>query len=193
MSNHTYFYPIKSQYLVPMQNLWDSIKSGEKVQTCFRTLRREITLAGVMYLPTERQVRALANDILGGKIPRPTEVDEKLPSETSKATDTETSVELQDGDQEINPCETIVTCDDFVSVDVDWSKSINVDTSDHPSLPIASARGTVDVSEEDPINDAVDIIVKHYQEKAFAKARHDAAMEAARALRHFADKVEASA
>lgn len=45
----------------------------------------------------------------------------------------------------------------------------------------------------DPVQDAVDIIVKHYHDQEIAKARSVAAVKAAAALREFANRIEASA
>jgi hypothetical protein len=68
-----------------------------------------------------------------------------------------------------------------------------VSRDDAPAEPNIVVLNHIHETVSDPVQDAVDIIVKHYEEQEFAKARTVAAAKAAAALREFANRIEASA
>lgn len=264
MSKHTYFYPVKKHHLTAVQQLWDSIRAGEKITSFFPKFKRDITRAGELNLPLERQVRAWAKDVAAGIIPRPSAAGESYPdfapplqlnivgnvSEEAlteirdacrkaigriihlrSETDQPEVIALRSTSEPAEPTETVVhlteqEIDELVeanNLELQW----DANGVSPPAVPLrqddeqaaiaeannmwrsaeAASSFVVDtmilnrtdpsLSEtseaEDPVKDAIDIIVDHYQQKAFAKARKEAAADAARALRFFADKVEASA
>lgn len=92
----------------------------------------------------------------------------------------------------------------MVSDDVDFNEVCRVmdecrHTGDGTLLPEDDLKSSTEADNHsheisaDPVQDAVDIIVKHYEEQEFAKARTVAAAKAAAALREFANRIEASA
>jgi hypothetical protein len=211
--HHPYFYPIEKQRLTSFQALWDNVKEGVHVQTAFARLKRNLTIAGELRLPQERQVRAWARDVIAGLINRPSAIGEDLPTDftptVSTAPNAVASIPKKKVVKKAAPIDKSAYEPEPIDV-LAAGKAMRGEQPKTLSEVMAGARpveGTPaeayiaprmrraveTVEEDDPVKEAVDIIVTHYQDKAFAKARRDAAAEAARALRHFADKVEASA
>lgn len=196
MSKHPYFYPVKKSHLVPMQELWSAIKTGGKSTSYFPKFKRDIVRAGELHLPQERQVRAWAKDVAAGLIPCPSIVGETVSDDGIVGSPlphpAKTTLKPEPA-----PSDTVGA--DRPAPDVDQKPADAAALTDtyppEPTKLVVTFTAPIEpeVTEEDPVRDAVDIIVNHYQDKAFAKARKEAAGDAARALRHFADKVEASA
>jgi hypothetical protein len=216
--HHPYFYPIEKQRLTAFQALWDNVKDGVHVQTAFARLKRNLTIAGELRLPQERQVRAWARDVIAGLIDRPSAIGEDLPTDFTPTASTAPSAVASIPKKKVvkkaapidkSAYEPVavpsveqvqarieISLPDISSPEAIYdltTNATNAIVSDADALPFINLRPGAPVEEDDPVKEAVDIIVTHYQDKAFAKARRDAAAEAARALRHFADKVEASA
>jgi hypothetical protein len=228
--HHPYFYPIEKNRLTAFQALWDNIKDGVHVQTAFARLKRNLTIAGELSLPQERQVRAWARDVTAGLVVRPSAVGEDLPADFIPTASTvpnavasvpkkkavkkaapidKSAYEIDRGDIPAEDARTVFNRDDTPIDVLAAGKAMRGEVPKTLSEVIAEAnpvestpaeadlaakmpQAVATVEEDDPVKEAVDIIVTHYQDRAFAKARRDAAAEAARALRHFADKVEAS-
>jgi len=208
MSKHPCFYPVKKTYLTPLQQMWDDIHAGEKITSFFPKFKRDITRAGELNLPLERQVRAWAKDVAAGVIPRPSTIGGTLsdectdknapPSPVSGARNSaiqKAAEQAPAGKVEHLSSEPEITVDELTSAIEAGNSKHEADTAMSPIDTMADimTSGTEPAADHDPVKDAIDIIVDHYQQKAFAKARKEAAIDAAKALRFFADKVEASA
>lgn len=218
MSKHTYFYPVKKHHLTAVQQLWDSILAGENVTSFFPKFKRDITRAGELNLPMERQVRAWAKDVAAGIIPRPSAAGEPCPDfaqplqlnivgnvseealteirdacrktigriiHLESETDQPEVIALRSTSEPAEPTETVVHLTEQVIDELIEANNLELQW-DANGVPPPAGNDSL-------VQEAVDIIVNHYQEKAFAKARKEAATDAAHALRFFADKVEASA
>lgn len=99
------------------------------------------------------------------------------------------------------PCKDFSAPSDETSTQHIWVDETQPIIGKAPAFePVTDVIGTLrqaDAANEeivaDPVQDAVDIIVKHYLDQEYAKVRSIAALKAAAALREFASRIEASA